>query len=47
MKKKYAFDADNCQVFIRLLVELVGDKEAQVNMPHFFDEWVKNASTLW
>lgn len=43
LKKKYAFDDRNCQVFIRLLVELIGSPHAKVEFPAFLDRWVKAA----
>ncbi len=43
LKGKYAVDENNCQAFVRLLVELIGDPEAKVKLPQFFDEWVRNA----
>lgn len=43
LKKKYAYDDRNCQVFIRLLVELIGSPGARAEFPAFLDKWVKGA----
>ncbi|KAG8159509.1 hypothetical protein KVR01_010146 [Diaporthe batatas] len=43
LKKKYAYDDRNCQVFIRLLVELIGSPGARAEFPAFLDRWVKGA----
>jgi hypothetical protein len=43
LEKKYITDENNCQVFIRMLVELIGDQETQVRFPQSFDIWVKRA----
>lgn len=43
LKKKYAYDEYNCQVFVRLLVELIGDQTAKAEFPAFLDKWVKGA----
>ncbi|KAF2469612.1 uncharacterized protein BDR25DRAFT_304344 [Lindgomyces ingoldianus] len=43
LKEKYVYDENNCQAFVRLLVELIGDPDAKAKLPHFFDKWVKNA----
>lgn len=43
LKKKYAYDEYNCQVFIRLLIELIGDQNAKVEFPQFLDQWVRGA----
>ena len=36
-------DEGNCQVFARLLVQVIGDSDANANLGHFFDLWVRNA----
>lgn len=41
LAEKYAYDKHNCQVFIRLLVELIGSQAVKVNFPHFLDQWLK------
>lgn len=38
---KYKFDVHNCQVFARLLVELIGDPATKADFPQFFDTWLK------
>ncbi|KAF1922231.1 uncharacterized protein M421DRAFT_96869 [Didymella exigua CBS 183.55] len=43
LRKKYVYDEYNCQVFIRLLVEIIGDYNARANFPAFLDKWVKGA----
>ena len=43
LKEKYIYDEYNCQVFIRLLVEIIGDQAARTNLPAFLDKMVKNA----
>jgi hypothetical protein len=43
LRYKYTYDGQNCQVFIRLLVDLIGDLETQTTFPQFFDTWVKTA----
>ena len=43
LNKRYAYDKYNCQVFIRLLVELIGDQNTKDNFPHFLDQWLKAA----
>lgn len=43
LQSKYVADENNCQVFIRLLVELVGDADTKVKFPASFDKWVKGA----
>ena len=43
LQSKYVADENNCQVFIRLLVELIGDAETKVKFPASFDKWVKGA----
>lgn len=40
---KYVYDEHNCQVFARLLVELIGDPATKAKFPQFFDIWLKNA----
>lgn len=37
------YDENNCQVFIRLLVDLIGNKDTRASFPSFFDIWVKKA----
>ncbi|CAJ0542295.1 Ff.00g000060.m01.CDS01 [Fusarium sp. VM40] len=39
----YVYDRNNCQVFVRLLVELVGNRQVMVKFPAFFNEKVKEA----
>ena len=41
LNEKYILDENNCQAFVRLLAELIGDSEAKVKLPHSFDEWMK------
>ncbi|KAM0446232.1 hypothetical protein ACHAQK_001149 [Fusarium lateritium] len=43
LPEKYVYDENNCQVFIRLLVELVGDADVKARFPTFFSEEVKKA----
>jgi hypothetical protein len=43
LQSKYVYDEQNCQVFIRLLVELIGDPATKADFPHFFDKWMKTA----
>ncbi|KAM0351842.1 hypothetical protein ACHAPU_002355 [Fusarium lateritium] len=43
LQEKYVYDENNCQVFIRLLVELVGNAEVKAKFPTFFSEEVKKA----
>ncbi|KAH8885992.1 hypothetical protein GQ53DRAFT_809864 [Thozetella sp. PMI_491] len=43
LQGKYIYDEQNCQVFIRLLVELIGDPATRANFPQFFDSWSKAA----
>jgi hypothetical protein len=43
LQKKYVYDEHNCQVFIRLLIELIADSDTKKNFPQFFDKWVKVA----
>lgn len=35
------YDENNCQVFVRLLVDLIGDKQTQAQFPASFDIWSK------
>ncbi|OTB05369.1 hypothetical protein M426DRAFT_10694 [Hypoxylon sp. CI-4A] len=37
LQGKYVYDENNCQVFVRLLVDLIGDKQTQANFPASFD----------
>ena len=37
------YDEHNCQVFVRLLVELIGDPATKADFPQFFDVWRKRA----
>jgi hypothetical protein len=43
LQNTYAYDEQNCQVFIRLLVEHIGDPATKATFPQFFDKWVKGA----
>ncbi|KAF3050170.1 hypothetical protein E8E11_002966 [Didymella keratinophila] len=43
LKKKYAYDEYNCQVFVRLLLELIGDQNTKAAFPAFLDKWIKAA----
>ncbi len=43
-KQKYKVDFKNCQVFVRLLVDLIGDSAAKGKLPQFLDKWVRNLS---
>ncbi|KAG5664903.1 hypothetical protein KAF25_008637 [Fusarium avenaceum] len=43
LQEKYVYDENNCQVFIRLLVDLVGDADVKAKFPTFFSEEVKKA----
>ena len=43
MNKKYAYDEYNCQVFIRLLVELIGSQTTKAQFPYCLDQMVKGA----
>ncbi|KAH7311206.1 hypothetical protein B0I35DRAFT_514056 [Stachybotrys elegans] len=43
LRGKYVVDENNCQVFVRLLIELIGDPTTKVNFPSYFDKWVKTA----
>ncbi|KAI1213538.1 uncharacterized protein F4807DRAFT_269963 [Annulohypoxylon truncatum] len=45
LQSKYVYDENNCQVFIRLLVDLIGNKQTQAEFPGFFDQYVKRAGT--
>ncbi|KAI1370822.1 hypothetical protein F4677DRAFT_451003 [Hypoxylon crocopeplum] len=45
LQSKYVYDENNCQVFVRLLVDLIGNKQTQAEFPAAFDVWVKNAGT--
>ncbi len=42
--RKYKVEFTNCQVFIRLLVDLIGDAAANKELPQFLDKWVRNLS---
>jgi hexokinase len=33
------FDEHNCQVFVRLVVELIRDPKTKADLPQFFDIW--------
>ncbi|KAH8837529.1 hypothetical protein MCOR27_009892 [Pyricularia oryzae] len=46
LQRKYVFDENNCQVFVRLLVDLIGDGDAQKRLPKFFDKWVRRGGIL-
>lgn len=41
LNKKYAYDEHNCQVFLRLLVELIADSETKASFPIFLDKVAK------
>ncbi|KAI1162139.1 hypothetical protein F5B18DRAFT_625383 [Nemania serpens] len=41
LRSKYVLDENNCQVFGRLFVDMIGDRSTKVNFPPFFDKWVK------
>ncbi|KAI1760088.1 hypothetical protein GGR53DRAFT_511050 [Hypoxylon sp. FL1150] len=41
LQGKYVYDENNCQVFVRLLVDLIGDKQTQIQFPASFDLWSK------
>ncbi|KAK7433060.1 hypothetical protein QQZ08_000533 [Neonectria magnoliae] len=41
LQAKYVYDENNCQVFIRLLVDLIGNNDTKANFPAFFDKLVK------
>ncbi|KAI4862304.1 hypothetical protein F4820DRAFT_430997 [Hypoxylon rubiginosum] len=41
LQGKYVYDENNCQVFVRLLVDLIGDKQTQAQFPASFDIWSK------
>ncbi|KAI2620765.1 hypothetical protein GGS26DRAFT_307644 [Hypomontagnella submonticulosa] len=41
LQGKYVYDENNCQVFVRLLVDLIGDKQTQIQFPASFDIWSK------
>ncbi|KAI6775954.1 hypothetical protein HG530_002712 [Fusarium avenaceum] len=43
LQEKYVYDENNCQVFIHLLVDLVGDANVKAKFPTFFSEEVKKA----
>ncbi|KPM40829.1 hypothetical protein AK830_g5692 [Neonectria ditissima] len=43
LQGKYVYDENNCQVFIRLLVDLIGNNETRARFPASFDIWVKRA----
>jgi len=43
LRNKYIYDEHNCQVFARLLVELIGDPDTKARFPQFFDIWLKRA----
>lgn len=43
LQSKYVHDENNCQVFIRLLVDLIGSKQTQAEFPGTFDKYVKRA----
>ncbi|RGP61342.1 hypothetical protein FLONG3_10576 [Fusarium longipes] len=43
LRNTYAYDRTNCQVFVRLLVDLVGDSTVKFHFPAFFDKRVKEA----
>ncbi|KAI1117969.1 hypothetical protein F5Y14DRAFT_447378 [Nemania sp. NC0429] len=43
LRGKYVIDENNCQVFGRLFVEMIGDHSTKVNFPPFLDKWVKAA----
>ena len=46
LRNKYIYDEHNCQVFARLLVELIGDPETKVRFPQFFDVWLKRSGII-
>ncbi|KAI2617142.1 hypothetical protein GGR54DRAFT_215253 [Hypoxylon sp. NC1633] len=46
LKAKYVYDENNCQVFVRLLVELIGDPKTQAEFPASFDLWSKRAGLV-
>jgi hypothetical protein len=35
------YDENNCQVFLRLLVDLIGDHSTRADFPAYFDKFVK------
>ncbi|KAI1170403.1 hypothetical protein F4777DRAFT_569343 [Nemania sp. FL0916] len=43
LRGKYVIDEKNCQVFGRLFVDMIGDRNTKVNFPPFFDKWIKTA----
>jgi hypothetical protein len=44
LKEKYQYAEQNCQLFVRLLLELVGDAQAiTFTLPQSFHIWVKTA----
>ncbi|KIL92172.1 hypothetical protein FAVG1_04579 [Fusarium avenaceum] len=43
LQEKYVYDENNCQDFIRLLVDLVGGADIKAKFPTFFSEEVKKA----
>lgn len=47
LEKKYAYQEHNCQVFGRLLIELIGNKEAKVEFPAALDRWLEGAGIAW
>ncbi|KAK7416200.1 hypothetical protein QQX98_005397 [Neonectria punicea] len=43
LQAKYVYDENNCQVFVRLLVDLIGNNDTKASFPSFFDKLVKGA----
>ncbi|KAG9257512.1 uncharacterized protein F5Z01DRAFT_646122 [Emericellopsis atlantica] len=41
LQQKYVYDENNCQVFLRLLVDLIGDHATRAAFPAFLDQFVK------
>lgn len=45
--KKYAYHEQNCQVFGRLLIELIGGQEAKIEFPAALDRWLEGAGIAY
>lgn len=41
-ESKYSVDDKNCQMFVRILVDVIGDQKTRAEFPTFFDEWASS-----